>query len=127
VNLAFAANLFLVVMNRNGEPMSERTQAVEERKSPIELEPETHSLSILNKNRRVRLTKTEYRIFQALFREKLLSDEQLVVEVFACSQDKSVRECLDKHIDHLRRKVRSHGWRVYRVLQYGYILLQEDS
>jgi DNA-binding response OmpR family regulator len=107
--------------------MSEQTQTVEERKSAIELEPETHSLFIRDTNRRVQLSKTEYRIFQALFCETLLSEEQLATEVFACFPDKSIKECLDKHIDHLRRKIRSHKWRVYRVLHYRYILLQEHS
>ncbi len=107
--------------------MNEQIQIVEKSRPFVLLEPETHSLYVLERNRRVRLTKTEYRIFQALFRETLLSDEELAKEVFECSQDKGVRECLDKHIDHLRRKVRLYGWGVYRVLQYGYILLQERS
>ncbi len=89
----------------------------------IDLETETHSLYIPERNRRVHLTQTEYRIFQALFQEWLLSDEQLAVKVFKCSGDKSVRECLEKHIDHIRGKIRVYGWDIYRVLHYGYILL----
>ena len=107
--------------------MNEQIQTREKNRLPIVLEPETHSLYIHDSNQRVHLTKTEYRIFQALFRDTLLSDDQLAAEVFACSQDKSVRECLDKHIDHLRRKMHLYRWGVYRVLQYGYILLQERS
>ena len=89
----------------------------------IRLDANTHSLFLVEHNRRVRLTKKEYSIFQVFFQNGLLSDEQIAREVFAYVDDKRVRECLEKHIDHLRAKIRVYGWDIYRVLRYGYILL----
>ncbi len=101
-------------------------QTPERSRQHIVLETETHSLSIVDRNRRVHLTQTEYRIFQALFRENLLSDEQLAERVFECSLDTRLRSCLDKHTDHLRAKIRVYGWDILRVLRYGYLLLPCD-
>jgi DNA-binding response OmpR family regulator len=89
----------------------------------VRLDASTHSLYLIEHNRRVRLTKKEYHIFHAFIQNGLLSDEDVAREVFGCSDDKCVRECLDKHIDHLRAKIRVYGWDIYRVLRYGYILL----
>lgn len=92
----------------------------------VKLEANTHSLYLVEHNRRVRLTKKEYSIFQAFFQNGLLSDEHIARKVFGCFDDKSVRECLEKHIDHLRAKIRVYGWDIYRVLRYGYILLPSE-
>ncbi len=44
----------------------------------------------------VHLTWTEYRLCEALFQDRLLSDEQLARMVFACPVDRSVKGRLDK-------------------------------
>jgi hypothetical protein len=91
------------------------------------LERASRSLCCPLLNRYVSLTQTEYRLCEVLFQERLLSDERLVRHVFACSLDTQMKECLDKHIDHLRSKLRVYAWTIYRVLCYGYLLLPRDQ
>ena len=91
--------------------------------SVARLDAQTHSFFLVEGNRQVYLTKKEYEIFQTFFENGLLSDEQIAREVFASADDKYVRQCLEKHIDHLRVKIRAYGLDIYRISRYGYILL----
>ena len=77
--------------------------------------------------RNVKLTPTEYRIFQSFTVEQLLSDEALAQTIFGCTSDESIKAALEKYIDHLRAKIRVHSLDIRRVLRYGYVLLRLEG
>ncbi len=107
--------------------MNEKPLYAESNSHALHLEETSRSLCCPLLNRRVNLTRTAYRLCEVLFHERLLSDERLVRQVFACSLDTQMKECLDKHIDHLRAKIRVYEWDILRVLRYGYLLLPHDQ
>lgn len=82
-----------------------------------------HIISFQQEGRTVKLTPTEYRIFHLFTSQPLLSDETLAHAIFGCASDESVKVALEKHIDHLRAKIRVYGLDIRRVLRYGYVLL----
>lgn len=72
----------------------------------------------------VRFTPKEYHLILLLLPGLPMPDTRLAVEVYSCNQmDSSLRECLDKHIDKIRSKLRPSDLDVYRIAKYGYILL----
>lgn len=72
----------------------------------------------------VRFSPKEYCLILLLLPGLPIPDIRLAVEVYSCNQmDQSLRECLDKHIDKIRSKLRPSGLDVYRIAKYGYILL----
>jgi DNA-binding winged helix-turn-helix (wHTH) protein len=71
----------------------------------------------------VRFTPTEYRLLIPLLEGLPVHDNDLVSEVFSCKVDSWACECLNKHIDKIRNKLRPLGLNVHRIAKYGYILL----
>jgi len=71
------------------------------------------------------LTPTERQIVDLLMQWQWVSDEQLAQHIYGCILDASVRDALEKHIDHLRMKVRLYEHDIGRIMRYGYILLPQ--
>lgn len=72
----------------------------------------------------IRFTPREYCLILLLLPGLPMPDTRLAVEMYSCDEmDSSLRECLDKHIDKIRSKLRPSGLDVYRIAKYGYILL----
>lgn len=86
-----------------------------------------HVVSFPQQGRGVKLTPTEYRIFQLFTAQVLLSDEILAQTIFGCVSDGSIKVALEKHVDHLRSKIRVYGLDIRRVLRYGYVLLKLEG
>ena len=82
-----------------------------------------NTLFFPQEGRSVKLTPTEYRIFQLFTAQSLLSDEALAQSIFGCASDESIKVALEKHVDHLRAKICVYGLDIRRVLRYGYVLL----
>jgi DNA-binding response OmpR family regulator len=69
-------------------------------------------------------TPIEYRLLLMLLNNKqIVSDNDLIREVFECDVSSSVRKCLERHIDKVRTKTRVAGLNVHRVTKLGYVLL----
>gem|GEM_PF-6069762 len=71
------------------------------------------------------LTPTERRIVDLLMQWQWVSDEQLAQHIYGCVLDAAVRDALEKHIEHLRVKVRLYEYDIGRIMRYGYILLPQ--
>lgn len=69
------------------------------------------------------LTPIEARIVRAFVCSTVLSDEQLSRLIYDRPYDQRMIKLLEKHVDHIRPKVRSYSYDVGRILRYGYILL----
>lgn len=82
-------------------------------------------LSLVVENRIVKLTATEYQLLFPMRHRLPVPYEELALAVYGCEMDNKVRLMLDKHIDRIRGKIRSTGYYVYCILNYGYILLPE--
>ena len=95
--------------------------------SSIRCDARKHIISFSHQGRTVKLTPTEYRIFQFFTAQALLSDEALAQTIFGCASDESIKAVLKKHIDHLRAKIRVYGYDIRRVLRYGYVLLRMEE
>jgi DNA-binding response OmpR family regulator len=54
---------------------------------------------------------------------QIVSDNDLIREVFECDISPSVRKGLERHIDKVRAKIRVVGLNVHRVTKLGYVLL----
>jgi DNA-binding response OmpR family regulator len=90
---------------------------------PLRVDLSSGLVHFLERNRCVKLTPTEARMFAAFVQQQLLSDSQVAEHVFHCPLDKKVYEMMEKHIDNLRAKIRAHGCDIRRVMRYGYVLL----
>lgn len=86
-----------------------------------------HIVSFSQQGCNVKLTPMEYRIFHLFTAQVLLSDEALAQTIFGCASDESIKVALEKHIDHLRAKIRVYGLDIRRVLRYGYVLLKPEG
>lgn len=69
------------------------------------------------------LTPTEQQIICLLMENQFISDEQLAQHIYGSVLDAAVRDALEKHIEHLRVKVRLYEHDIGRIMRYGYILL----
>jgi DNA-binding response OmpR family regulator len=74
----------------------------------------------------VTFTPTEYRLIFPLGNGQPATYAALARQTYNCTLDDQVRVLIDKHIDRIRGKLRSTGIYVYCVLNYGYVLLEEE-
>ena len=71
----------------------------------------------------VRFTPTEYTILCQLLSGDIVSDTNLIQKTFITEQpDKTLKTCLDKHIENIRSKIRPTGLNIFRVNGFGYVL-----
>jgi DNA-binding response OmpR family regulator len=82
--------------------------------------------SLLIKDTKITLTKTEYRLFYLLRHGYPITYVEMARNTYSCDADEQVRAMIDKHIDRIRSKLRNTGVYIYCVLSYGYLLLNED-
>jgi DNA-binding response OmpR family regulator len=84
---------------------------------------------LLTKTDVIKLTPTEYRLVVCLLDERIAYDEVLASRALSnrAELSKATRETLEKHINNLRSKLRSHHLNIYRVHNLGYILADEQS
>jgi DNA-binding response OmpR family regulator len=75
----------------------------------------------------VKLTPTEYRLLYALRHGIPITYAQLARIAYGYEIDEKVRMMMDKYIDRIRGKLRGTGVYVYCVLNYGYLLLPENT
>jgi DNA-binding response OmpR family regulator len=73
----------------------------------------------------IKLTPTEFELFSLLRHGTAVTYADLAYSVYKCSVDGTVRAMMDKHIDHIRGKMRGTGLYLYCVLNYGYLILPE--
>lgn len=90
----------------------------------------THHLWRSNESRAVivdsvmiRFTPTQYRLLIPLLNGSPVTDSVLVREALSCDLKVLGRENLEKHIDKIREKLRPSGLNIYRIVDYGYVLL----
>jgi DNA-binding response OmpR family regulator len=75
--------------------------------------------------RTIKLTPTEFRLLFLLRHGSAVTYADLASHVYKCEVDSTVRVMMDKHIDHIRGKMRGTGLYLYCVLNYGYLILPE--
>jgi DNA-binding response OmpR family regulator len=75
----------------------------------------------------VHFTPTEYQLISQILRTGGLpvAFEDLTRSVFDRASDRDARRLLDKHVDHIRSKLRPLGLNVRCVARYGYLLLPD--
>jgi DNA-binding response OmpR family regulator len=88
--------------------------------------PTTRTVLIRRTQRQIRWTKTECRIFRLLQHGIPTTHQELSQSLYQCEPDASIRIALDKQIDRMRRKLRGSGVSIYAILNYGYLLMQEE-
>jgi len=71
----------------------------------------------------IRFTPTQYRLLISLLKGSPVTDCNLVYEALSCHLKSLGRDNLDKHIDKIREKLRPSGLNIFRVVDYGYVLL----
>jgi Transcriptional regulatory protein, C terminal len=76
----------------------------------------------------VHFTPTEYRLLTPLLDHvnTPVSFKQLTQSVLNRPLDRDSRRLLDKHIDHIRSKIRAHGLNIHCVARFGYMLLPDQ-
>lgn len=76
----------------------------------------------------VRFTPTEYRLLIPILQAHgtPVPFRQLTCAVLEREPDRDSRRLLDKHIDHIRSKIRVYGFNVHCVARFGYVLLAEQ-
>src|SRR4051794_9797877 len=75
--------------------------------------------------RTIKLTPTEFQLLFPLRHGHAVTYTDLAHHVYKCTVDDTVRVMMDKHIDHIRGKMRGTGLYLYCVLNYGYLILPE--
>lgn len=76
----------------------------------------------------VRFTPTEYRLLIPILEERgtPIPFRHLTRSVLQRDPDRDARRLLDKHIDHIRSKIRPYGLNVHSVARFGYVLLADQ-
>ena len=76
----------------------------------------------------VRFTPTEYRLVIPILegRGTPVPFRHLTTLALEREPDRDARRLLDKHIDHIRSKLRAFGLNVHGVARFGYVLLAEQ-
>ncbi len=76
----------------------------------------------------VKFTPTQYRLLMPLLSGNVVSDEDLLREALLGSGDIAADGYnLDRHISKMRSRLQPSGLTIYRVTQYGYILLADSA
>jgi hypothetical protein len=76
----------------------------------------------------VRFTPTEYRLLIPILEDcgTPVPFRHLTMTVLEKEPDRDVRRVLDKHVDHVRSKIRPYGLNVHGVARFGYVLLADQ-
>lgn len=79
-------------------------------------------------NALIHFTPTEYRLLIPILDQasRPVSFKELTRSVLNREMDRDGRRLLDKHIDHIRSKLRPVGLNIHCVARYGYMLLPEE-
>ena len=70
----------------------------------------------------LKLTPTEYQLIRCFIDGVVAQDETLVSRAIKGAPTNTVN--LEKHITNLRTKIRRYGLGIYRVRDYGYVLVE---